>query len=233
MSGHSHYATIKRQKEVKDAAKGNVFSKHVKAIMLAARAGGDPDSNFKLRVAMDKARADNMPKGNIDRAIAKATSDGKSLEEIVYEGFGPSGIVVMVEVATDNKNRTAQEIKNLFEKGGGTLAGPGAVSYNFDNKGFLLIKKSDDPDSQTLSLIDLGAEDITDSDDGLEVYVSPEKLSQERKKFLDAGFEVMETELQMKPKTLVEVTDEEAVKITKFLDSFHEHDDVQKVYTNF
>ena len=233
MSGHSHYATIKRQKEVKDAAKGNVFSKHVKAIMLAARAGGDPDSNFKLRVAMDKARADNMPKGNIDRAIAKATSDSKSLEEIVYEGFGPSGIVVMVEVATDNKNRTAQEIKNLFEKGGGTLAGPGAVSYNFDNKGFLLIKKSDDPDSQTLSLIDLGAEDITDSDDGLEVYVSPEKLSQERKKFLDAGFEVMETELQMKPKTLVEVTDEEAVKITKFLDSFHEHDDVQKVYTNF
>jgi len=176
MSGHSHYATIKRQKALTDAARGNVFSKHAKAIMIAAKGGGDPESNFKLRVAIDKARAENMPKDNIERAIAKATSEGGVLTEAVYEGFGPSGVAVIVEAATDNKNRTAQEIKNLFERGGGSLAGPGAVSFNFESKGFLLIKKTSDPDSQMLTIIDMGVEDITDSVDGLEVYVAPDKL---------------------------------------------------------
>lgn len=233
MSGHSHYATIKRQKEVKDAAKGNVFSKHARAIMLAARDGADPDMNFKLRVAIDKARIDNMPKENIERAIAKATSEGKSIEEITYEGFGPNGVFVMVEAATDNKNRTAQEIKSLFERGGGSLAGPGAVSYNFEPKGFLLVKKDDDTDSQTLKLIDLGAEDIQDTTDGLEVYVGPEKLSDVRKKIMEAGFAILETEIQMKPKSFVSISEGDSEKVTKFLDSINEHDDVQKVYTNF
>jgi YebC/PmpR family DNA-binding regulatory protein len=233
MSGHSHYSTIKRQKAATDAARGNVFSKHARAIMIAAKSGGDPDTNFKLRVAIDKARLDNMPKDNIERAIAKATSEGGALEEISYEGFAPGGVAVIVEAATDNKNRTAQEIKNLFERGGGTLAGPGAVSYNFESKGFLLVKKQDDPETQMLSLIDMGVEDVQDSPDGIEVYTSPEGLKEIKKKIEDGGFEVSETEIQLKPKNLQTVTTpDEVTKILKFLDSFEEHDDVQKVYSN-
>ena len=232
MSGHSHYATIKRQKAVTDAARGNVFSKHAKAIMIAAKGGADPESNFKLRVAIDKARADNMPKDNIERAIAKATSEEGVLTEAVYEGFGPSGVAVLVEAATDNKNRTAQEIKNLFERGGGSLAGPGAVSFNFESKGFLLVKKTSDSDSQMLSIIDMGVEDITESEDGLEVYVAPDKLGEVKKKVEEAGFEVKEVELQMKPKNLIEVPQTESDKIVKFLEILESHDDVQKVYAN-
>src|SRR3990167_4029145 len=232
MSGHSHYATIKRQKALTDAARGNVFSKHAKAIMIAAKGGGDPESNFKLRVAIDKARADNMPKDNIERAIAKATSEEGVLTEAVYEGFGPSGVAVIVEAATDNKNRTAQEIKNLFERGGGSLAGPGAVSFNFESKGFLLIKKTSDPDSQMLTIIDMGVEDITDSVDGLEVYVAPDKLGEVKNKVEEVGFEVSEVELQMKPKNLIEVSQTESDKIVKFLETLESHDDIQKVYAN-
>ena len=232
MSGHSHYATIKRQKAVTDAARGNVFSKHAKAIMIAAKGGADPESNFKLRVAIDKARADNMPKDNIERAIAKATSEEGVLTEAVYEGFGPSGVAVIVEAATDNKNRTAQEIKNLFERGGGSLVGPGAVSFNFESKGFLLVKKTSDSDSQMLSIIDMGVEDITESEDGLEVYVAPDKLGEVKKKVEEAGFEVKEVELQMKPKNLIEVPQTESDKIVKFLEILESHDDVQKVYAN-
>ncbi len=232
MSGHSHYATIKRQKALTDAARGNVFSKHAKAIMIAAKGGGDPESNFKLRVAIDKARAENMPKDNIERAIAKATSEGGVLTEAVYEGFGPSGVAVIVEAATDNKNRTAQEIKNLFERGGGSLAGPGAVSFNFESKGFLLIKKTSDPDSQMLTIIDMGVEDITDSVDGLEVYVAPDKLGEVKNKVEEVGFEVSEVELQMKPKNLIEVSQTESDKIVKFLETLESHDDIQKVYAN-
>lgn len=234
MSGHSHYATIKRQKAASDAAKGNIFSKHARTIMLAARGGGDPDLNFKLRVAIDKARADNMPKENIERAIAKATTEASNLEEIMYEGFGPLGVSVIVEAATDNKNRTAQEVKNLFEKGGGRMAGPGAVSYNFESKGFLLVKKTNDPEPQMLKIIDAGAEDISEVEDGFEVYCKPEVLSDVRKKIIDLGFEIAETELQMKAKTLIEIkspTDQE--KVVKFLNSLEENDDVQKVYSNF
>ena len=207
MSGHSHYATIKRQKATNDAAKGNLFSKMARAIMIAAKNGADPDMNFRLRFEIDKARAISMPKENIDRAIAKATTDAANLEEITYEGFGPGGFGVMVEVMSDNKNRTAQEIKNVFERGGGSLAGPNAVAFNFESKGFMLIKKNADPDAQTLQLIDAGAEDIQDSPDGLEVYVASEMLGQIHKKLVEGGFEVTETELQMKPKNFQAVTD--------------------------
>lgn len=234
MSGHSHYATIKRQKAATDAVKGNVFSRHAKNILVAAKGGGDPDLNFKLRVAIDKARADNMPKENIERAIAKATSEGGNLEEVIYEGFGPAGVSVIIEAATDNKNRTAQEIKNLFDKSGGRLAGPGAVSYNFESKGFLLVKKTEDAEAQMLALIDAGAEDLTEVEDGIEVYTHPESLSALRKKLLDAGFTITETEIQMKPKTTMEITDpSQEEKIIKFLDTLEENDDVQKVYSNF
>jgi YebC/PmpR family DNA-binding regulatory protein len=233
MSGHSHFATIKRQKALNDAAKGNVFSKMARAIMIAAKSGADPDMNFKLRFEIDKARAVSMPKENIERAIARATTDAANLEEISYEGFGPFGMGVIVEAATDNKNRTAQEMKNTFERGGGSLAGPGAVSFNFESKGFMLVKKTDNPEAQMLSLIDAGVEDIEEVDGGLEVYVAPDKLSETHKKLVGMGFGISEVELQMKPKNLLTLTDPaQASKALVFLDSLEELEDVQKVFSN-
>jgi YebC/PmpR family DNA-binding regulatory protein len=236
MSGHSHFATIKRQKGLKDAAKGNIFSKLSKTISLAIRSGGNanPEMNFKLRVAIDKARENNMPKENIDRILKTAMDKMENIEEIAYEGFGPFGIGVIVETATDNKNRTAQEMKNIFEKGGGSLGGPNSVAYNFENKGFLLVNKAEDVDSQTLTLIDLGVDDIEVRDDGLEVFTAPEKLKETSEKIEAAGFTVTKMELTMVPKNFVELTDPGQIeKATKFLESFEDHDDVQRVFSNF
>lgn len=233
MSGHSHFATIKRQKAVNDAAKGNLFSKLARAIMIAAKGGADPDMNFKLRVEIDKARAASMPKENIDRAIAKATTEAANLTEIAYEGFGPGGIGVIINVATDNKNRSAQEIKNLFERAGGTMAGPGAVSFNFESKGYILVNKSTDPETQMLTMIDLGVEDVTDSADGIEVYTAPGELGEVRKKFESSGFEIKEIELVMKPKNFQTIEDAVvAAKALTFLDMVEDQDDVSNVFSN-
>lgn len=239
MSGHSHFATIKRQKETKDAAKGNLFGKLSKTISIAIKSGGgaNPDTNFKLRVAIDKAKEFNMPKDNIDRILKSAIDKMDNIEEITYEGFGPYGVGVLVETVTDNKNRTAQEFKNIFEKSGGSMAGPGAVSYNFENKGFLLVQKKEkkeDIENQILSLIDIGVEDVEEREDGLEVFVHPDNLKEIREKIEAKGFIVLRTELKMEAKTYLEVTnDEQIAKITKFLEELDEHDDVQKVYSNF
>lgn len=233
MSGHSHFATIKRQKAVNDAAKGNLFSKLARAIMVAAKGGADPDTNFKLRVEIDKARAASMPKENIERAISKATTEAANLVEITYEGFGPGGIGVIINVTTDNKNRSAQEIKNLFERAGGSMAGPGAVSFNFESKGFLLVKKSDNAEEQMLKIIDMGVEDVTDIQDGIEVYTLPTELGQVRKRFEEAGFEIIETELVMKPKNMQTIDDPAVVsKAIAFLEAAEENDDVSMVFSN-
>lgn len=234
MSGHSHWATTQRAKGIKDAQRGNLFSKLAKAIQIAVKSGGgpNPDGNFKLRVAIDKAHAANMPKDNIDRAISRASEAG-DLQEITYEGFAPHGVGVLVDVATDNKNRTAQEIKNVFERGGGSMAGPGAVSYNFESKGFIVIKKDADPQMQMLSLIDKGVEDMEETDDGIEIYVSPEKLSETKKKLDESGFTVVSFEPTMKPVNYVTVSDPSAAtKVLGFLDALNELDDVQRVYAN-
>jgi YebC/PmpR family DNA-binding regulatory protein len=236
MSGHSHFATIKRQKGLKDAAKGNIFGKLSKNISIAIKSGGgtNPDMNFKLRIAIDKAKEFNMPKDNIDRILKSAESKMESIDEITYEGFGPFGVGVLVEVVTDNKNRSAQEFKNIFEKAGGNIAGPGAVSYNFEQKGILLVKKTDDADSQMLSLIDLGVLDIEDIEDGLQLVVKYEDLKSERQKIEDAGFTVVRAEIAMIPKNYVEIDNPDHVeKVTKFLETLEDHDDVQKVYSNF
>jgi YebC/PmpR family DNA-binding regulatory protein len=233
MSGHSHFATIKHQKQANDAAKGNLFSKLARSIMIAAKGGPDPDMNFRLRFEMDKARAVSMPKENIERAIAKATTEAANLSEITYEGFGPGGIGVMIEVLSDNKNRTSQEIKNLFDKCGGSMGGPNSVAFNFESKGFMSIKKTTDPDTQMLQLIDAGAEDIEDIGEGFEVYVAPDKLAQIQKQLIAFGFEVTQMELQMKPKNFVAITDSNvAQKIMKFIDDVESHDDVQNIFTN-
>ncbi len=233
MSGHSHFATIKRQKAVNDAAKGNLFSKLARSIMIAAKSGPDPDMNFKLRFEIDKARAVSMPKENIERAIAKATTEAANLEEITYEGFGPGGVGVMIEVASDNKNRTAQEIGNLFTRAGGSMGGPNSVAFNFDHKGFMTVVKNADPDTQMLSIIDSGAEDIEDIGGEFEVYTAPDKLAQVQKALLALGFEVKNMELIMKPKNFIEINDAGvAAKIMKFIDEVESHDDVQNVFTN-
>lgn len=232
MSGHSHFATIKRQKESNDAKKGKVFSKMAKEIAIAVKAGGaDPDSNYKLRIVIDKARSYNMPKSNIDRAISSGVG-GKALEEITYEGFGPGGIGVIVKAATDNKNRTAQGMKNIFERVGGSLAGPGAVSFNFENKGFILVEKILNPEEQILKLIDLGIEDVEETLDGIEVYVSPDKLSEIKNKIKELGFRVKESELYMKPITYQSLEGNDVIKAIDFLDSLDDQDDVQSVYSN-
>ncbi len=236
MSGHSHFATIKRQKGLKDAAKGNIFGRLSKMISIAIKSGGgpNPDMNFKLRVAIDKARENNMPKENIDRILKSASEKMDNIEEITYEGFGPFGMAVVVETATDNKNRTAQEIKSLFEKGGGAMGGPNSVLYNFDHKGYLLVEKNNDPDMQTLSIIDLGIDDVTDSEDGLEVYTAPDQLKDIRDKIEALGFKVSKMELTMLPKNYISITDDSQIeKITKFIENFESHDDVQKIYHNF
>lgn len=235
MSGHSHYATIKRAKEANDAARGKTFSKLAKEITIAVKTGGggDPDSNFKLRMIMDKAREVNMPKDNVERAIAHATSTTSGLEEVTYEGFGPSGISVMVVAATDNRNRTSQEIKNIFDRVGGRLAGPGSVSFNFESKGFILVEKSADTESQMLKLIDLGVEDVNETEDGIEVYVSPEKLGGIKKSLEEAGFVVKSAEITMEAKNYQTISDpKEAQKIMSFLDVLNDHDDVSQVYSN-
>lgn len=234
MSGHSHYSTIKRKKEASDAARGKGFSKLSRAISIAIRAGGgsNPEMNHQLRVAIEAARAFNMPKANIQRALSKVDRGG-SLEEITYEGFGPGGIAIIVEVATDNRNRAGQEIKSIFEHGGGQLAGPGAVSYNFEPKGLIVVKKTKNTEAQMLKMIDLEIEDIEETDDGIEVYVEQDKLSQTRKKLEGDGFSVTTAELTQKPKNFQSIsTAKRAKKALSLLEKLEINDDVQKVFSN-
>lgn len=234
MSGHSKWATIHRQKGIKDAARGKLFSKLGAAISIAVKTGGgpSPDSNLTLRMAIDKARAANMPKDNIDRAISRASEVGM-MDEVTYEGFGPYGVSVMINVATDNRNRTGQEIKNMLEKAGGRLAGPGSVSFNFDPVGFILVEKKENTDEQLLTLIDLGANDVVESEDGIECYVAPASLFEMKKKIEAALMTAITSELLSRPKTLQKVEGEANInKLTAFLETLEDHDDVQKVATN-
>jgi len=235
MSGHSHYATIKRQKGLKDAAKGKIFSRHSKAISLAIKAGGSasPEMNSKLRFVIDQAKADNMPKTNIDRILSRA-EDTSNIEEVNYEGYGPEGIAIIVSAATDNKNRTSQEIKNIFDKGGGSMGGPGSVSYNFEQKGLIVVKKiPGDTESQTLSLIDMGVEDVNETEDGIEAYTPYELLMEIKEKIEANKMEVSSYELIMKPKSLLSITDpNKARKAINLLDLLEEYEDVQDVYSN-
>jgi len=235
MSGHSHFATIKRAKEANDSARGKVFSKHSKAIAIAIKSGGnaDPEMNSKLRFSIEQAKADNMPKANIDRILERA-NEVKNIEEVIYEGFGPDGINVMILAATDNKNRTSQEIKNMLEKGGGNMAGPGAVAFNFDQLGQVVVKKIDSGEEQTLQIIDVpGVVDVEDVGDELEVYTSPQKVAEVKDALVALTFDVGSFALMMKPKSTVSIaTPEKAKKIMAFIDNLDEHDDVQDVFTN-
>lgn len=238
MSGHSKWSTIHRQKEVTDAKKGQAWTKATRAIIFAVRETGiaDPEKNFKLRLAIGKAKALNMPKENIQRAISRASGgeEGGRLEEVIYEGYGPGGIAVITEAMTDNKNRTTAEIKNLFERGRGRLSGPGAVSFQFEKTGLLTVKKNTNPDAQILAIMDLGVEDVEEASDAIEVYTKPEEMTKIKDRLIAAGFEVLGVEQALKPKTTLKVEDvQTAEKVLKFMESLEEHNDVQRVFANF
>lgn len=235
MSGHSKWSTIKRQKEATDKKRGQLFGKLSRAITIATKEGGpNPDSNLKLRLAIDKAKEANMPKENIERALRQA--QGKlagGFEEVIYEGYGPFGVAVLVEAATDNRNRTVQEIKNLFERAGGSLGGPGSVAYQFEQKGLVVIDKGSNAEETMLEAIDLGAPDLEESDDGIEIYVSPSEISFWRDKLEKAGLKVKSAELVYKPSVYVDIHDQEkSSKALKFLNDLDDHDDVQRVFAN-
>lgn len=233
MSGHSKWSTIKRQKAANDQARGRLFSKLSRAISIAVKSGGndDPEMNHKLRMAIDQAKASNMPKSNIERAIKRAGETG-NIEEVSYEGYGPENIAVVVEAATDNRNRTVQEIKNIFERVGGSLGGPGSVSYMFETKGHLAVKKVN-AEEQILNLIDLGVEDVEESEDAIEVYTPPADTHEIKKAIEELGYEVISAEVIQKPKTYQNLTEDTKIKkVFDFLDRLEDHDDVQKVFAN-
>lgn len=235
MSGHSKWQTIRRKKEAEDIKRGKLFSKLSRAISVAVKTGGgnDPEMNYKLRIAIDKAKEANMPKENIERAVSKGSGGGEELVEATYEGFGPEGIAVIVEVATDNRNRTSQEIKNLFERGGGNLAGPGAVSFNFQPRGILIVKIKKNTEQLMLDLIDLGVEDIEEDEGYVEAYVTPSKLHESKEEIVKKGYKVTSAELVQKPKSSVPVSDERSAKrIVAFLEALEDQEDVQKVFAN-
>lgn len=241
MSGHSKWATIHRQKETTDQKRGQEFTKISNAIIVAVRESGgvaDPESNFKLRLAIEKARGINMPKDNIQRAIDRATgkAEGGEIEEITYEGYSLGGVGILVEVATDNKQRTVQEIKNIFDKNGGSIASPGSVAFNFKKVGFLVVDINGTPlDEAVLKMIDFGAEDVEETEDKtLEIYVELDKLSDIKEKISAVPFNIKSTEIIQKPVNLVPISDENtARKILNFMDKLESLDDVQKVFANF
>ena len=233
MSGHSKWSTIKREKGAKDAARGAIFTKLGNAIAIAARSGTDPNTNFALRLAVDKAKAANMPTSNIDRAIQRvADKNAAQLQEILYEGYGPGGVAILAEVATDNINRTYPEVRLAFSKHGGNIAEKGAVAFQFDHKGMIRVKgKGDDLLMQAL---DAGAEDVQEEGDESVVYTAPTDLAKVRDALREAGLEVVEAELTYVPNASVEVTDKEtAGKILRLMDALEAVDEVTATHVNF
>jgi YebC/PmpR family DNA-binding regulatory protein len=238
MSGHSKWSSIKHKKGAADKKRGQLFSKLSRAIIVAAREGGsDPAGNLALQNAVEKARSYSMPKDNIERAIARgsgADADAAAYETVVYEGYGPSGVAVLVEALTDNRNRTASEVRSAFGKYDGNLGASGAVSWQFERRGLVLVDGEADEDELMLAAAEGGADDIQRDGSTWQVTATPESLSAVREAVEAAGFTVENAELTMIPKTTVEVEDENAAKkILRLIDALEENDDVQDVYSNF
>ncbi|HEV8601685.1 MAG TPA: YebC/PmpR family DNA-binding transcriptional regulator [Patescibacteria group bacterium] len=235
MSGHSKWATIKRAKGAADAKRGMLFTKLAKNIAVAVRTGGgvDPEFNFKLRMAVEKARDAAMPNDNIERAIKRGSGEGKeAIEQVTYEGYGPAGSAFIVEAITDNKNRTTSAVRNIFSKHGGRMGEQGSVSWMFESKGQILLEKQPGLEELPLELIDQGVEDVKEIAEGLEVYTLPIDL-EKTKKFIEAkGFKILSSELIMRPQQTVTVESADAGKIQTLIDSLNEDDDVTEVYTN-
>ena len=240
MSGHSKFANIKHKKEKNDAAKGKIFTRIGREIAVAVKEGGaDPANNSKLRDVIAKAKSNNMPNDTIDRSIKKAAGDANAAnyEVAVYEGYGPNGTAIIVETLTDNKNRTASNVRNAFTKGGGNVGTPGCVSFMFDKKGQIIIDKEEcDKEADDLMMIalDAGAEDFAEEEDSFEVVTDPDEFSKVREALEEAGIPMVSAQVTMIPQTYVELTDEQDVKMmNRILDLLDEDDDVQAVYHNW
>ena len=233
MSGHSKWSTIKRQKEATDAKRGAVFTKMGNQIALAAKGGTDPATNSTLALAIERAKAANMPLNNIQRAIDRvADKSAAQLQEVVYEGYGPGGTGIIIEAATDNKNRTFPEIRTAMTKNGGTMAEPGSVAFQFTRKGVIRVAASGE--NALLEVLDAGAEDAVDEDGEMVVYTAANELAKVRQAVKKAGLEVKDAELQYVPNTIIEISDPEvARKIMKVMDALDELDDVTNVHSNF
>jgi YebC/PmpR family DNA-binding regulatory protein len=237
MSGHSKWSTIKRKKGAADAKRGKVFTKIIKEIMVAARfGGGDVNANPRLRTAVLAAKAENMPRDNIDRAIKKGTGEleGVNYEELSYEGYGPGGVAIILEVLTDNKNRTVADIRHIFSKQNGTLGETGCVSWMFEKKGLMTLdKKGVDEDRLIEVALDAGALDVKDTGKEFEVTTDPASFEQVKKAIEDAGFKTAYAEVTMVPQTTVRLTGKDAEQMLKLVENLEDSDDVQKVYANF
>lgn len=237
MSGHSKWATIKRKKGAEDAKRGKVFTKLIREIAVAAKnGGGDPAGNPRLRTAVEKARAANMPQDNVTRAIKKGTGEleGITYEEIVYEGYGPGGVALLFEVMTDNKNRTLAEIRNLLTKNGGNLGAAGCVAWDFEKKGTIRFDKKQVSEDQLMEVaLEAGAEDIKDEEDTLDVVTDPHSFEAVKKALEGKGIKPLEAEVTMIPKNSVRLVGSDAERMLRLMESLEDHDDVQNVYANF
>lgn len=237
MSGHSKWSQIKRQKGAADLKRGAIFSKLTNAIIVAAKNGSDPNANFALKMAVEKARTENMPKENIDRAIKRGTGElgGAAIEEVLYEAIGPQNIGILVEAATDNKNRTTAEIKNILTKFGGKLAGSGAVSYQFNKMGKIVIDPSGkDRDDIELTAIDAGAQDFDDQGADLAIYARSNELRIVKESLEKEGIIVKEAVLSWEPQTTIEISDQSMVnKIIELMNALENLEDVTNIYSNF
>ena len=236
MSGHSKWAQIKRQKGVTDAKRGQLFTKLGKEIMVAVHDGGsNPDQNFRLRLIVQKCRDSNMPSDNIERAIKKASGEGGTVAytEAYFEGYGPGGVAILIQVLTDNRNRTLQEIRSIFNRGNGNMAEAGAVSWLFEARGLITVETAQgDPEEMALAAIDAGADDVKIEDGFLEIYTESDKLEEVRRSLEGTSLPVQSAELSMIPKTTVELDEDNANRVLKLLDKLEELDEVQRVFSN-
>ena len=237
MSGHSKWASIKHKKAATDVKKGKIFSKLAKEITISAKGGGgDLDANARLRLAVNKAKSVNMPADNIDRAIKKGTGElpGVSYEEISYEGYGPKGVAFIVEALTDNKNRTAAEIRNIFSKKGGNMAGPGSVSWMFTKKGFIMVKDSLSDEDKVFSIaLDSGAEDIKTESSLYEITTSVSAFEKVKDALEEANIEIESAEITMIPSSSIQIEGDDAKQVLALIDLLEDYEDVQNVYANF
>ena len=236
MSGHSKWSTIKRKKGAEDAKRGKIFTRVAREITVAAsEGGGDPGTNPTLRLAIDRARTANMPKDNIDRAVKRGTGEleGGQLEEVIYEGYAPHGVALLVKCLTDNRNRTLAEVRRIFNRNGSNLAEAGAVAWMFDTRGYLTVARGDlDPDDIFMTAVDAGADDVEVSDDFAEIYTQPGDLHAVREGLIGSGLTVEEAELSQIPQTMMALGEKETLQIMNMIESLEELDDVQQVYSN-
>lgn len=238
MSGHSKWNNIQGRKNAQDAKRGKIFQKLSREIYMAAKASGpDPDTNPALRLVMDKAKAANMPNDNVERAIKKATSatEGENYDEVNYEGYGPGGVAILVHALTDNRNRTATNVRVAFTRNGGTLGETGSVSYMFDRRGYLAIERAElnlDEDAMLEAVIEAGGEDLLTSPEVFEIYTAPEDFTTVRDALTEAGFTLDQAELTMVPSTTTQVTPEQKEQLQVLIDKLEDDDDVSEVYTS-